>query len=350
MGSLRFFLALSVAYGHAKLFLGFPLVPGDTAVQAFFAISGFYMALVLHEKYPKGFYVTFLANRFFRLFPVYALVLIAVVALAFAFDQALLRKWADWRSWNLGTQLFLFASQASMFGLDWYGFLGLSGGALEFAPYNQAARSLYDLMPIPQGWALGVELTFYLMAPAIVRRPLPVLVAVLLASVALRLGLQFIVGFSGDPWSYRFFPSELALFMCGAIAYRVYRDERHVAMFVTLVAIVGAAVLANRWHGVSRVLSVTLLLGFIISIPWLFRLTRSMTWDRLIGETSYPLYICHEMVGRCIDVVRPGLDRVTHGFLLLGLAIALAVALYWFIDRPVDAMRARLVVRAAAKR
>ena len=36
-------LALSVAYGHAGTFLGFPLVPGDTAVQVFYVISGFYM-------------------------------------------------------------------------------------------------------------------------------------------------------------------------------------------------------------------------------------------------------------------------------------------------------------------
>src|SRR5439155_24383428 len=51
MGTLRFLLATSVAYGHAGAFLGFPLIPGDTAVQSFYAISGFYIALVLNEKY-----------------------------------------------------------------------------------------------------------------------------------------------------------------------------------------------------------------------------------------------------------------------------------------------------------
>jgi peptidoglycan/LPS O-acetylase OafA/YrhL len=48
MGSLRFFLAFSVAFGHFGPPLGFPT--SDIAVQNFYVISGFYMALVLNEK------------------------------------------------------------------------------------------------------------------------------------------------------------------------------------------------------------------------------------------------------------------------------------------------------------
>ena len=83
MGTLRFILAMSVAYGHAGDFLGFPLIPGDTAVQSFYAVSGFYMALVLNEKYRPGSstYSLFISNRFFRLFPVYATVLCLTLVL-----------------------------------------------------------------------------------------------------------------------------------------------------------------------------------------------------------------------------------------------------------------------------
>ena len=86
MGTLRFLLAMSVAYGHAGNFLGFPLVPGDTAVQTFYAISGFYMALVLNEKYrpESSSYFLFISNRFLRLFPIYATVLALTLLLAFA--------------------------------------------------------------------------------------------------------------------------------------------------------------------------------------------------------------------------------------------------------------------------
>ena len=67
---------LPVAYGHAGDFLGFPLVPGDTAVQSFYAVSGFCVAVVLNEKYRPGSstYSLFTSNRFLRLFPVYATV------------------------------------------------------------------------------------------------------------------------------------------------------------------------------------------------------------------------------------------------------------------------------------
>ena len=62
---------LPVAYGHAGDFLGFPLVSGDTAVQSFYAVSGFCMAVVLNEKYRPGSstYSLFTSNRFLRLFP-----------------------------------------------------------------------------------------------------------------------------------------------------------------------------------------------------------------------------------------------------------------------------------------
>ena len=47
MGSLRFILAPTVAFGHFGL-QGFPA--SDVAVQSFYVIPGFSMALVLNEN------------------------------------------------------------------------------------------------------------------------------------------------------------------------------------------------------------------------------------------------------------------------------------------------------------
>ncbi len=60
MGVLRLFLALSVLLGHTRGhgFLGLSFLDRELALQTFFIISGFYMALVLNEKYKK-----FLHNR-----------------------------------------------------------------------------------------------------------------------------------------------------------------------------------------------------------------------------------------------------------------------------------------------
>jgi len=73
MGSLRFFLAFSVAFAFG-LPLGFPT--SDIAVQSFYVISGFYMALVLNEKYGPGSYWLFVSNRLLRLWPAYFVVLV----------------------------------------------------------------------------------------------------------------------------------------------------------------------------------------------------------------------------------------------------------------------------------
>jgi peptidoglycan/LPS O-acetylase OafA/YrhL len=52
MGILRFILALSVVIFHAGACWGVKMVQGQVAVQAFYLISGFYMALILNGKYP----------------------------------------------------------------------------------------------------------------------------------------------------------------------------------------------------------------------------------------------------------------------------------------------------------
>src|ERR1017187_7738113 len=78
MGILRMLLAISVlaSHLHGKSIFGFRLIYGNLAVQCFFMISGFYMALVLNEKYTRRTdYIPFLLQRCLRLYPAYFFVL-----------------------------------------------------------------------------------------------------------------------------------------------------------------------------------------------------------------------------------------------------------------------------------
>src|SRR4051812_18616989 len=83
MGLFRLLLALSVVMGHAGPILGMSLFSAPVAVGTFFVLSGFYMSLVMNEKYSglehgvRVFYI----NRFLRLYPSYLVVLVATVAL-----------------------------------------------------------------------------------------------------------------------------------------------------------------------------------------------------------------------------------------------------------------------------
>ncbi|RYF62873.1 MAG: acyltransferase, partial [Cytophagaceae bacterium] len=76
MGLLKVLLAALVVFVHAGPLPGFPTMGGSLAVQTFYVISGFYMALILNEKYvdqPHA-YRLFLTNRVLRLLPIYYVV------------------------------------------------------------------------------------------------------------------------------------------------------------------------------------------------------------------------------------------------------------------------------------
>lgn len=323
MGSLRFLLAISVAYGHLGMFMGFPLVPGDTAVQCFFVVSGFYMSMILNGKYAASSYWLFISNRLMRLYPVYLAVLVATLLLT-------TRVWPNLDP--LGWIYFAF-SQVAIFAQDVEMFLFVTAkGALVFTSnFNVTRNNLYEYAPLPQAWSLGIELWFYLLAPFILKRSVRFVVALAIASILLRMALQFAFGWSGDPWSYRFFPSELALFLLGAIAHRA---DRRVLLAMALV--IAAVLFVNRPGGIGRAASVSFVAMSAIAIPWLFAVTKDWSWDKFLGELSYPIYVVHLLVGALI----------ANPAVALAVTIAASIALYLFVDRPVDRWRQSRVVEA----
>jgi peptidoglycan/LPS O-acetylase OafA/YrhL len=100
MGLIRVLLALAVVDFHAVRFassphfLNLPWINGGVAVQSFFVISGFYMALILSGKYAGRGVFVFYRARFLRLYPAYWIVAIATYALDVAADRgARCRQW-----------------------------------------------------------------------------------------------------------------------------------------------------------------------------------------------------------------------------------------------------------------
>ena len=227
-----------------------------------------------------------------------------------------------------------------MLGLDQYSFLELTGGSLHPAPFNQTEHSLYRLMPLGQAWTLGLEMTFYLMAPFVVRRRIATVLALIGASFAVRLGLQAGWGLDGDPWSYRFFPSELALFLAGCIAYHCYRNEAMRPLLVTVSAAIFVVLLINRWHGLTRVASVAFLAAAIVAIPSLFRVTKRWRWDRELGELSYSLYLCHGLVIFILDAAIRFEAPLYRALAIVVLSCLLSVALYLTVEIPLERWRA----------
>ena len=289
---------------------------GDYAVQCFFVISGFYTALILAETYPEGHWKQFYLNRFLRIYPAYWLVL-GVTALGFAVNAGLgnvfrsfhsFQYWQHWRhllSWK--TALSMAISNLFLIGHDWTIFLKIDGssGELHFTKWYLADEfQPRFLLALPQAWSLAIEVFFYLLAPLLAKRSMKTLFTVVVGSLVLRYWLDA-QGLEPAPWSYRFFPSELAFFGAGMLSYRFYQFthrkpawERWASPLakISLLGFLALCSLQASW--VNR-LSLNRPEGFlfffclVFAVPLFFWISKDSRMDRKIGELSYPVYLVH---------------------------------------------------------
>ena len=341
MGTLRIILAISVAFAHFGLPFG--ILTSDIAVQSFFVISGFYMALVLNEKYAPGSYRLFISNRLLRLFPAYLLVL--------ALSLVVTGHWKQLMSLDPFDAAYFVVSQLVIIGQETYFFLVVRDGGLALALQPAGVPDLlYTFAPIPQAWTLALEIYFYLLAPLLVRRGPIVIASVIAASLVFRMGVQWLFGFSGDPWSYRVFPSEMALFCAGALGYQVYasgddsRRARLNGLLVLASALIFVCLTINKSKGFETLPSISFLAIVIVAVPRLFELSKNIGWDRYLGELSYPIYICHFLFGW---ILLPETLLASYGALFL--TVTTSILIYHLVDQPIDRWRQKRFSRIQRK-
>ncbi len=367
MGMFRFLLALAVLIQHGGPLFGLKLTGGRLAVQAFFIISGFYMTLILDGKYAhlKRPYFVFIGNRLLRLFPAYLVILALTLGSFFIVQSAtgmqVATRWGGIPEWlkqaggmTVGARLALAFANLLMLGQDWVLFTGYdhASGALAFAakPLQQTISG-YRFLLVPQAWTLGIELTFYFVAPFIVRRRWWFVAALLAASLGLRAFTFYSLALNFDPWTYRFFPHELALFLAGCLGCKIYeswlagalRNRRWIGLSA-LVAILGATIFYPAIPLAEK--HTCYLLAAAICIPVIFALTKNWRWDRSLGELSYPIYISHVFVLPYAALAAGKMTAVSLPVLLLAGTLALACAIHFLLERRIDRIRQRRVARS----
>lgn len=310
MGTLRLCLALLVATAHLAAIV--PNIPSALssqailAVRAFFVLSGFYMALVLKERYALP--LTFYASRLLKLLPIYWL----VCALTFAADATfgnlpIIHPVSAWQHLDLATLpasaiTYVATTVVTLIGADTWVWLGFdhATGAWSHAPaYAPNVTSALVLTGVPQAWTLGLELWFYLLAPFLVRLRTRWLLVLIAFSIALRLYFQPVPTFDRA-----LLPLELPFFLAGILLF--------------------------RWR-----LSLSLMTA---RFGWL---------DAELGALSYPAYISHFLVFAVVNQAMR-LSDSPWGFALsvsLASLIAFSVVLDRAVARPIDQLRIRLGAR-----
>jgi peptidoglycan/LPS O-acetylase OafA/YrhL len=244
---------------------------------------------------------------------------------------------------------YLILTNLLIFGQDIVMFLGISpeSGNLFFTSnFWTTHPHLHTFLLVPQAWTLGLELTFYLVAPFILRKGMKLVVPLIVFSLLLRLYLFNYLGFRNDPWTYRFFPTEIMFFLLGFLAYRLHFRFKSLPAWVPIFAlsVVVAFTLAYEQIPQTRIdyfpFTVKELAYFtlvVFSIPLLFNFFRKSKLDNRIGELSYPVYISHILV----FMVCNGLPflPLKAGWVVASMTIMVAFFLNRYIASPFEQFR-----------
>jgi len=362
MGVFRLFLALSVLLGHTRGhgFFGLSFVYPEIAVQTFFMISGFYMALVLNEKYNQpGQYTVFLKQRFLRLYPTYFILIAAVVLIDFAVYGITGRPWGSLQVWfdNLhllspAAVVFLVLENLVIFGQEIVMLLGLdpATGAFHLFWHNDAVKpiSCSFFLLIGSSWSLAVEFSFYVLAPFLVRRPVRAQIVIFALCFIVRAAIFLTVQDDAYHWIYFLFPPNLFFFMAGSLGYVIYKNYqarlKAAAISKPWILVIFSLLALDycRFPGTRQLYLIWMPLVFVM-VPLLFAATCRNRLDRLIGELSYPCYLIHPHVLR---FTIPLFSAPRYQWLLgpasIGLTLILSYLFYRFIEMKTERFRESL--------
>jgi peptidoglycan/LPS O-acetylase OafA/YrhL len=345
MGAIRLFLAIAVLLEHfdhrvlSERSLPFDVaalgnINGARAVLLFYVISGFLISFALHEKYSsdRSGTLAFYHARFLRIYPLWWAVLIFSVAVML---------------FKGPTSLSNYFPAVMLFGLDWI---------IPLRLYPQ-----FDWSVLPPGtgiaWTLGAELTFYLVAPWLLRHNTAAL-AVLIGSALVRTIAH--ARMSVDDLGYNnltffFFPATVMFFLLGHFAAVVSRRyllgrSASIALLVSSITLFGQVYPRISIDSWSDYLASAC---FAMALPGIFAGTKDNRLSNYLGDLTYPLYLTHTLtiavlfgsstldVGRLMDkLLLPSITtKSTVTLILISLIVAAsilaAVLSHVLIEKPV---------------
>ncbi len=352
MGFLRTYLALCVVASHASATCADRMLNGMEAVQLFYVISGFYMQLILAGKYSSV--GQFYESRALRIFVPYFFVLFFVLAGSvlsglLAGQWLALQPYTTPNAWGESHPLAIAAAAATNFTVFGQDLLFFVSGTKMIPP-------LSPFLVIPPSWTIALELTFYALVPFLVRWSSLHLCLLMAASLLARFVGCSWLGLANDPWLYRFFPFEIALFVAGLLTCRAYRrfTGRGFPAVPYWVVIGGLLALLTAWtwflpewpRKCADLLPIYFLYTMMIPVIVLvFAATSRNRFDRALGELSFPIYLNHFFVLQFFKAYGFGglIPAAWQGEAIMAVSLLLAVAMTVLFLAPFERWRHRVV-------
>ena len=346
MGLLRTLFAITVVFAHSPWRHSFVFVGGTNAVQLFYMISGFLISHVICNNRTYSDPLKFYLNRALRIYPIYYVVFLLTPLFTHKFIEV-------YQNIPFAACALLVFSNLFLFGQDWVMFAGVKHSHLVFtSDFSKSEILLYRGEIVPQAWTLGLELSFYLLAPFILRKWK---VVILLAVLSLMLRAYLLTTGIGlqDPWTYRFFPAELLLFLLGVLSNQhllpLWNNFINSKRFCWIPKI-GTYILVGMSLSyfvipISEVYKIPVLFFvFLILLPLAFLYQNASNIDKIIGDLSYPIYIGHLLAMTIIQklVSRHWVGDLGISIIDVAGAIVFAYFLNKYIGRRVEKIRERI--------
>lgn len=346
MGLFRVILAISVVLSHivkteTPFYQGFG---GTNSVEIFFLISGFYIALILDKTYKSK--RMFYLNRILRLYPIYLIVCLLVLL------TSILRRGFAENLFGYSPLVLLIStfSNLTLIGTDWLMFFDTSNGGIQLTSSVVTGDRMRDLLWIAPAWSLGIEITFYAMAPILCRWRSRFLIATIIGLCTIRILFnQSEFNFAESPFDARFFPFELPYFLVGILLYRCKRDAKLV-ITIPLKYLYSALFLfflifepIRSGFDLSRTASMAVLV-IVAAVVVLFG--QSSEFDRKFGELSYPIYISHVFIAQVYEYSSTGIVKkfslLDNSHISMSVQVLLIVLVSYFllqITKPIEKIR-----------
>ncbi|MEP7305891.1 MAG: acyltransferase [Acidobacteriota bacterium] len=327
-------LSSSVAYGQKVLQLSW------SGVDLFFVLSGFLIGGTLMDNRAAGnYFKVFYVRRFFRIVPLYLLMLIVGQSLVWVdqLDAGSMGEMLPW-GWYL------------LFGQNVWMALHTWSGAWNFW--------------LGQSWSLAVEEQFYLLLPIAIwllppRAFPPALVGAIVGSIGFRFGLfMFLPADRASIAAHVLLPARMDSLLLGVLAalavrrvpIRTWLSARLGWLYGVLVMLIAGAIgcIAKGWGLNSSVMETAGLTGLallytaflliaVLENRGPIRVLTTLAPLRQLGFWAYSLFLIHPLVSFCVLRVPPPTSPLIESSAFIAAlcgVLLLAHASWRCIERP----------------